>query len=233
MAQQYQFKALLVTTTRGWHHESLHYGVIALKELAHKHAFDISLWEDPNGFTDACLAQFDVIIFLSTSGNIFDVHQQKVMEGFIAGGKGFVGIHSASDTGQDWAWYNQLVGRMFTIHPAVQTAKLMVLDETFPGLQGFANGKSYTDEWYEFSEEKVHGLQYILGVDETSYNPNVQWGDKKGIGMGKLHPLAWYHKFGGGRSFYTALGHLPSIYKDAVFLDHIYAGIFWAATGNK
>jgi hypothetical protein len=32
-AQQKQFKALLVTTTKGWHHESLHYGVIAIEEL--------------------------------------------------------------------------------------------------------------------------------------------------------------------------------------------------------
>ena len=38
-SQQKQFKALLVTTTRGWHHESLHYGVIAIKELAVKNFF--------------------------------------------------------------------------------------------------------------------------------------------------------------------------------------------------
>lgn len=30
---QKQFKALLVTTTRGWHHESLHSGVLALQEM--------------------------------------------------------------------------------------------------------------------------------------------------------------------------------------------------------
>jgi hypothetical protein len=34
VSSQKQFKALLVTTTKGWHHESLHYGVVAIKELA-------------------------------------------------------------------------------------------------------------------------------------------------------------------------------------------------------
>jgi uncharacterized protein len=233
MAQQKQFKALLITTTKGWHHESLHYGVVALKELAVKNYFDIELLQDPNGFTDKYVEQFQVIIFLSTTGNIFDSAQQKVMERFIQSGKGFVGIHSASDTEYDWDWYNKLVGRMFKIHPAIQTARLNIIDDKFPGLQGFANNKLWTDEWYEFGSEKISDLKYILAVDETTYNAKVQWGENKGVGMGKLHPVAWYHNYDGGRSFYTALGHLPSIYSDAAFLNHLYAGIFWAATGKQ
>jgi len=232
-AQQKQFKALLVTTTRGWHHESLHSGVIAIKEMGVKNFFDVVLWEDPNGFTDKYVEQFQVIIFVNTTGDIFDSAQQKVMERFIESGKGYVGIHSASDTEYDWDWYTKLVGRMFKIHPVIQTAKLNILDDKFPGLQGFAGNKLWTDEWYEFGPEKVNDLKYILAVDETSYNPKVQWGEKKGEGMGKLHPLSWYYNYDGGRAFYTALGHLPTVYSDPAFLNHLYAGIFWAATGKK
>ncbi len=232
-AQQKQFKALLVTTTKGWHHESLHNGVLAIKDLGVKNFFDVVLLENPNGITDDYLKQFQTIIFLNTTGDIFDSTQQKVMERFIQSGKGFVGIHSASDTEYDWAWYNKLVGRMFQIHPAIQTARLNIIDSKFPGLQGFENNKLWTDEWYEFGPEKIAGLNYILAVDETSYEPKTQWGEKKAMGMGKMHPVAWYHNFDGGRSFYTALGHLPSIYNDAAFLNHLYAGIFWAATGKK
>jgi hypothetical protein len=232
-AQSKQFKALMVTTTNGWHHEAVHYGVIALKELAVKNYFDVVLLEDPNGFTDKYLSQFQVVIFLHTTGNILDSSQQKVMERFIQSGKGFVGIHSASDTEYDWEWYTKLVGRMFHIHPAIQTAKLNIIDSSFPGLQGFSNNKLWTDEWYEFGPEKIAGLNYILAVDETSYNPKVQWGDKKGLGMGKLHPVSWYHNYDGGRAFYTALGHLPAIYSDDAFLNHLYAGILWAATSKK
>ena len=155
VAQQKQFKALIVTTTRGWHHESLHAGVLAIQDLAKKNFFDAVLYEDPNGFTDKFLAQFQVVIFLNTTGDIFDSAQQKVMERFIESGKGFVGIHSASDTEYDWAWYTKLVGRMFHIHPVIQTARLNVIDPTFPGLQGFTGNKLWTDEWYEFGEEKI------------------------------------------------------------------------------
>ena len=232
-AQPKQFKALLVTTTNGWHHESLHYGVVALNELATKNFFDIELLQDPNKFNDAYLKQFHVIIFLNTTGNILNDEQQKAMERFIQSGKGFVGIHSASDTEYDWEWYTKLVGRMFYIHPEIQTARLQILDAAFPGLQGFANGRLWTDEWYEFGEEKVKDLHYVLGVDETSFNPKADWGAKKGQGMGKSHPLAWYHNYDGGRSFYTALGHVPSNFSNEAFLNHLYAGIFWAATGRK
>lgn len=232
-AQTKQFKALLVTTTRGWHHESLHAGVLAIQQLGIKNYFDVVLFEDPNSFTDKNLEQFSVVIFLNTTGDIFDSAQQKVMERFIQSGKGFVGIHSASDTEYDWDWYTQLVGRMFHIHPVIQTARVNVVDPSFPGLQGFAGNKLWTDEWYEFGPEKVTDLHYVLAVDESSYNPKVQWGEKKGNGMGKFHPISWYHPFDGGRSFYTALGHLPSVYSDPVFLNHLYAGIFWAVTGRK
>jgi type 1 glutamine amidotransferase len=232
-AQQKQFKALIVTTTNGWHHESLHYGVVALKEMATRNFFDAELFQDPNSFNDSFLKQFQVIIFLNTTGDILNAEQQKVMERFIQSGKGFVGIHSASDTEYDWDWYTKLVGRMFYIHPAVQTAKLKVLDSSFPGLQGFEQGKLWTDEWYQFGEEKVKDLHYVLAVDESTYNAKANWSTKKGEGMGTFHPIAWYHNYDGGRSFYTALGHLPTNFSNQAFLDHLYAGILWAATGKK
>jgi len=230
---QKQFKVLLITTTNGWRHESVHAGVIAIQQLGVKNFFDVVYFDDPGSFTDKFLEQFQAVIFLCTTGNIFDSAQQRVMERFIQSGKGYVGIHSASDTEYDWDWYTKLVGRMFYIHPPIQTAKLKVLDNTFPGLQGFADGKLWTDEEYQFGPEKVSDLHYILGVDEKSYNPKVTWGTKKAEGMGDLHPLAWYHNYDGGRSFYTALGHLPAAFSDPAFLNHLYAGILWAATGKK
>jgi hypothetical protein len=232
MAQK-QFKALLVTTTRGWHHESQHAGVLAVQQLGVRNFFDVVMFEDPNGFTDKYLEQFQVIIFLHTTGDIFDSTQQKVMERFIQSGKGFVGIHSASDTEYDWEWYTKLVGRMFYIHPAIQTARIDVIDSDFPGMQSFANTKYWTDELYEFGPEKVTNLHYLLSIDETSYNPKATWSNKAGVGMGKFHPVAWYHNFDGGRSFYTALGHLPVIFSDPTYLQHLTAGIIWAATGKK
>src|SRR4029078_527768 len=83
VSSQKQFKALLVTTTKGWHHESLHAGVLALQQLGNRNFFDVVLFENPGGFTDKYLEQFKLVIFLNTTGDIFDTAQQKVMERFI------------------------------------------------------------------------------------------------------------------------------------------------------
>jgi len=228
-----QFSALLITKTAVWHHESINEGVTAIKNLANRNYFDVQWHQEGVVITDDYLSKFQVLIFLNTTGDIFKPEEQKAIEKFIQSGKGYVGIHSASDTEYDWPWYTKLVGRMFHIHPVIQTAKLRLTANTFPGLEGFNNGQLWTDEWYQFDNETTNNLTYILAVDETTYNPAVQWEVKSGKGMGSFHPISWYHDYDGGRSFYTALGHMPAVYTDVAFLNHIYAGIFWAATGKK
>jgi len=228
-----QFRVLMITTTDGWHHESIADAVPAIRDLAAKHQFEVT-WEEniDRVFTEESLERYDVIMFVLTIGDILSSDQQALLKDFIRSGKGFVGVHSASDTEREWPWYTQLVGRMFHIHPVIQTAELAVIDRSFPGLERMPDKFWFTDEYYEFGEQKVGNLNYVLSVDEQSYDPVAEWEDKSGAGMGEFHPLAWYHEFDGGRSFYTALGHVPSVFEDELFLEHLYGGIFWAATGK-
>jgi hypothetical protein len=227
-----QFNVLLFSKTAGWHHKSTNQAVIALENMAQNHHFSIDWQEDANLINTENLAKFDVVIFLQTTGDILNDKQQKALEAFIQAGKGFVGIHSASDTEYDWPWYGKLVGRQFHIHPQIQTARLTVLDKKFPGVEYFPDSSLWTEEWYEFGAELSPNLNYILSVDESTYDPKADWGKAKGQGMGKFHPVAWYQEYDGGRSFYTALGHMGISYQNKAFLEHLYGGIYWAATGK-
>ena len=226
-----QFKALLFTKTDGFHHESIQEGVTAMRTLANRNNFTIDWQENASIFNDKALENYNVVIFLNTTGNILNDEQQAAFEKFIKAGKGYVGIHSASDTEYEWAWYTKLVGMMFKIHPQQQTAYLKLEDANFPGMERFPKKMIWTDEWYEYSERKADDLHILLSVDEKTYDPNVKWGEREGKGMG-FHPIAWYHKYDGGRSFYTGLGHIPLTFSDPIFLDHLYGGIYWAATGK-
>ena len=230
-----QFNVFLFTKTTEWHHKSINAGVTALEEMAKLHHFTLEWHEDATLINDKNLERFDVVIFLSTTGDVMNESQQKSLQKFVRSGKGFVGIHSASDTEKNWPWFEKLVGRKFKIHPVIQTAKLNNLTPNFPGLENFAQVQWWTDEWYDFVPNDPAGqdnLRYLLSVDEGSYNTKSDWGDLKGDGMGEFHPISWFQNFQGGRSFYTALGHLPATYKTKQFQDHIYGGIFWAATGK-
>ena len=188
-----QFNVLLFTKTDGWHHKSINKSVSAFETMSKKYHFTYEWHEDASRFNDDNLKKFDAIVFLLTTGDILNEAQQKSMERFIKSGKGFVGIHSASDTEYDWPWYKKLVGRNFKIHPVIQTGKLYVLEPDFPGLARMPKSFLWTDEWYEFGEENIDGLKYILSVDEKTYSPQADWGRVKGEGMGKFHPIAWYH----------------------------------------
>lgn len=228
-----QFNALLFTKTAGWHHKSINAGVTAIQTLARQHHFDVEWHEEARHFNDENLARFDVVIFLSTTGDVLNEQQQGALKRFINAGKGFVGIHAAADTEYDWPWFGKLVGHRFKIHPEIQTAKMLKLNNDFPGMFAFAQAQLWTEEWYEFSEAESDNLNYILRVDESTFAPEADWGHVKGKGMGDFHPIAWYHEFDGGRSFYTGLGHMAGTYELESFRMHLYGGIFWAASGNN
>lgn len=121
---------------------------------------------------------------------------------------------------------------MFKTHPKIESAKISLTDNSFPGLEGHPENRWWTDEWYEFQEEKVDDLNYLITVDESTYDVTDDWGKGVSHGMGEFHPVAWYHEFDGGRSFYTAMGHMPENYRDQLFLEHLWGGILWAATGK-
>lgn len=232
-ASAQQFKAALFSKTAGWHHDSINAGVTAVQDLAKLHHFEVFWTEDAGRiFTDQQLEQYDVVIFLLTSGDVLNDEQQAAFERYVQNGGGYVGVHSASDTEYEWEWYTQMVGYMFHIHPAIQTGAMKVEDPNFPGMDRFANRFLFTEEWYEFGPPKTEGLNFLLSVDENTYQPAANWGVKQGDGMGDFHPISWYQNYDGGRAFYTALGHLPATYSDADFMHHVYGGIYWAATGN-
>lgn len=228
-----QFRALLYTKTNGWHHDSINHAVEAMQAIATMHSFEL-VWSEDTGryFTDAGLEDFDVVIFLLTTGDVLNADQQAALERFVQSGKGFVGIHSASDTEYDWPWYRAMVGRMFHIHPRIQTATLEVAERDFPGMDRFPPRFLFTDEWYEFQAPESDDLHTLLTIDESTYEPHTDWGEKQGQGMGDFHPLAWFHAYDGGRAFYTALGHLAATYDDPAFRHHLFGGIYWAATGR-
>ena len=63
-------------------------------------------------------------MFFQTTGNVLDSVQQVAFENYIKSGKGFVGVHAASDTEYDWPWYGKLVGAYFASHPDIQQQSL-------------------------------------------------------------------------------------------------------------
>ena len=211
---------LVFSKTTGYRHASIEDGVAALRTLANEYHIEMDATENSAVFTDDNLTRYQAIIFLSTSGDILDESQKLAFERYIQSGGGYVGIHTASATEYNWVWYGQLVGAFFKDHPALSQATIQIEDSQHASTASLPERWIRTDEWYNFRANPREHVHILLTVDETTY---------QGGTMGVGHPLAWYHEFDGGRSWYTALGHTSESFAEPLFLAHLWGGIFYAA----
>jgi type 1 glutamine amidotransferase len=228
---QTQFNVLVVAVPEKWHRDCIPVAKESFEKMALHHQFGLTWSTDPAAF-DGDLKKFAVIVFLNTPSEELNEARRRRFQDYIHAGGSFVGVHMGIATKREWPWYEQLVGRSFRIHPYVQTAVLHITDRAFSATMPLPDRWIWTDEWYEFDAPLVPDLHVVMTVDESTYDPTKIWEGQKAAGMGAFHPIAWYHVFEGGRSFVTALGHMPELYRDKTFLDHLYGGIYWAATGR-
>jgi type 1 glutamine amidotransferase len=227
-----QFEILVLASPNKYHFEYIGVAHETFELMARHHQFGLTWTSDP-ATLEGGLKKYAAVVFLNTSGEVLNAAQRKSLEDYLHGGGGFVAVHRAIiSLTHEWPWYEKLVGEPFRIHPAVQTAVVHVIDRNFPATMPLPDRWIWTDEWYEYDAPLVPDLNVVMTVDESTYDPTRIGPGQHATGMGAFHPVAWYHNFDGGRSFSTALGHMAVLYRDQTYLDHIYGGIYWAATGR-
>lgn len=210
---------LVFFETKGYYHTSIPTGVAAIQQWGQAQKVGIDTTSNSELFTKQDLTKYSAIIFLNTTGDVFNEAEQIAFQKYIEQGGGFVGIHAATDTEYDWPWYNHLVGAYFKSHPKQQDAVVQVANADHPATKKLPTTWKRWDEWYNFKSIQSD-LKVLLTVDESSY----QGGEN-----GASHPISWYHKVGKGRAFYTALGHTNESYTDPNFMEHLKGGIAYAA----
>jgi len=227
-----RFKALVFSKTAAFRHASIPTGVAAIRQLGAEHNFAVDATEDATAFNDANLAQYDVVIWLSTTGDVLNDDQQAAFERYIEAGGGYTGIHAAADTEYDWPWYGGLVGAYFRDHPGVagvnqqfQEATMKVAGRSNPANAELPNRWTRTEEWDNFRSNPRPNVRVLTTVDEKTYDPRGYSQPGGSPGMGDDHPISWCHPYDGGRAFYTALGHASSAYSEPLVLSHILGGI--------
>jgi type 1 glutamine amidotransferase len=231
-----KFSVLVFTKTAAFRHtDCISNGTAAIGQLGGREHFEVDATENANAFTDANLAKYDAVIWLCTTGDVLNDTQQAAFERYIRAGHGYVGIHSASDTEYNWAWYGGLVGAYFRDHPGVagvnqqfQTATVNVEDRKSEATKRLPSPWVREEEWYNFRTNPRDAVHVLLSVDESTYDPRGYSQPGGSPPMGD-HPVSWCHAYDGGRAFYTALGHKGEYWNEPLFLEHVLGGIEMAA----
>jgi type 1 glutamine amidotransferase len=220
-----------------------------LTKWAPKHDMEFTFSKDGSKFSPEYLAQFDVIVFY-TSGHLLSVgtdgHPAMTPEGkqalldAIAGGKGFVGLHSCSDTfhthesgggnnpsreqrfknyGEASDPFIKMLGGEFIRHGPQQVAKARVIDPKFPGFSELGAELNVKEEWYSLKEFSAD--DHVLLVLETEGMEGSDY-------QRPPFPLAWARTHGKGRVAYNAMGHREDIWESDAFQSMLVGTIKWA-----
>lgn len=143
---------------------------------------------------------------------------------------------SGGDPVTFWDWYaDALIGARFKGHPMnpqFQDAWINT-EASHPIARGLPSSGLAHDEWYSFrTNPRAHGARVVASLRENSYSPvGLNGQDLK---MGGDHPIAWTRCVGRGRSFYSAIGHLPELYAESGYRRLLGQGVIWAADkGSK
>jgi|SRR5690348_3556343 len=211
-------RLLVYSRTTGYRHDSIPAGIDALRLLGAQAGHTIDATEDPAVFTPDSLSRYAVLVFLSTSGNVLDDKGRQALRDYMAAGGAWLGIHGASTTEYDWPYFGGLAGAWFDRHPAEQTATITVEDPGHPATSHLPRTWTWHDEWYAFRANPRPRVRVLLTVDEATYDGGT---------MGADHPVAWYHEYGGGRCFYTALGHAARCFAEPAFRRHLGGALEW------
>jgi glucose/arabinose dehydrogenase/type 1 glutamine amidotransferase len=226
-------RVLVFSKTAAFRHTSITVGVQTIRRLGATNGFDVDATEDASTFSDASLRRYAAVVFLSTTGDVLDAAQQGAFERYVRGRGGFVGIHAAADTEYDWPFYGGLVGAYFRSHPIVphlQAATIKVADRSHASTRHLPMRWIRTDEWYDYRANPRGDVHVLATLDERTYRSTVPPAPPGSGGqMGPDHPIAWCHRYEGGRSWYTGGGHTEGSYGEPAFQRHLLGGIRWAA----
>lgn len=220
-------KVLIYSGSTGFRHDSIPAGVEAVKGIATRLGYSFDATEDPEVFTAGKLAAYKAIVFVSTTtdpkkpeSEWFVGARRDALVGFLKAGNGVVGLHAAADSHYHWGWYGQMMGAYFERHPkGTPKATQTVVDANFPATAKLPKTITRNDEWYYYKDfdPTLHVLITVdpatIGEGEADVNPN---------------PQAWYHEFGGGRVFYSGLGHTSESYSEPYIIDLISGGLKYA-----
>jgi type 1 glutamine amidotransferase len=216
-----------------------------VRALGEKNRIEFVCSKDGSLFSASYLAQFDAFLFFTTGDLTKAGHDgappmtpagKAALLAAVAGGKGFIGVHSASDTfhspgnlaagpsrfqddGDRADDYIKMIGGEFIQHGRQQPSHLIVADPKFPGASAVPTDARLLEEWY--SLKNFSPDLHVVLVQETAGMAGPEYARPN-------YPSTWARMHGRGRVFYTNLGHRDDVWQGALFQSVLMGGVNWA-----
>ena len=231
-------RVLYLSQSVGWLHDPVARpddGGLAMSELAMTEigrasgAFTIHATQDASQITPVLLADVDVLVAYTTGALPIPQQSWQAVQAWLASGRGgFVGLHSAADTGLDFpggrdAWVS-MVGGDFAGHPWNQGDPVRIRTHgDHPTVAMWPDAFDYREEIYQYQAFDPARMRVLQSLDFAHTPTKRPW----------AVPVTWVRQIGHGRLFYTNLGHTPSTWSDPRFRDQIVQAVQWAGGAGR
>jgi uncharacterized protein len=240
-------RLLMYTRSAGFQHSvvtrkgnELSWAERIVSELGKKNNIEVVCEKDGRIFESAEFPKFDGFFFETTGDLLSEKCQdgsppmsrtgKKALLDAVAGGKGFLGSHCASDTfhskgdrGKNQEReqvdpYLAMLGGEFIVHGRQQKASMRVVDEKFPGINGQKDFEMH-EEWYAL-KNFAPDLHVIL-VQDTQGMKDAMYDRPK-------FPATWARRHHKGRVFYTSMGHREDVWQSEIMQRLLTGALAWA-----
>jgi type 1 glutamine amidotransferase len=224
-AQRPLERILYFTYSAGYRHEVIPLSKAFLIQLGgNSGLFEVTATEDMSEFSTENLERYGAVMFYTTGELPMSGAQKTALLNFVRSGRGFLGVHSATDTFYSWPDYLDLIGGYFNGHPWHQAVTIEVVDPGNPLVAFLGKSLQIEDEIYQISDFDYRGSHVLLRLDQSSVDLSKTGVHQRFYGW----PLAWTRFFGQGRVFYTALGHEASVWHDPRYQRMLTNAILWS-----
>lgn len=200
-------KSRVLFLVGGSFHDNPELYPILQKALEGTGNFTVTVSRDQDQLKAENIKNYDLVVMYTTRLTPTKEQEDGLVK-FVEDGKGFVGIHCATDTFRESDAYWKLVGGRFRSH-GNETFKVNVTGKSHPIVKGMSSF-DISDETYCDDFNPASKVIVLMRREKDS------------------EPVAWVQYYGKGRVFVTGLGHGKPAWENPAFQELVTRGAEWA-----
>jgi len=189
--------------------------------LLAERGFDVMMRDTLDAYADAELMRsLSLVVPIWTMGTITNEQERGLLEA-VKGGVGMAGWHGGmADSFRSNPEYQFMVGGQWVAHPDnIIDYEVNVVDCDDPITHGIEDFEMHSEQYYLH----VDPANEVLATTMFHGRVSAPWVN------GTVMPVAWKRRYGGGRVFYSSLGHVRRDFDVPEAREIQIRGMLWAS----
>ena len=191
--------------------------------LLQSHDYAVVTTYDHTCFTGLESGGYDTVLMYTSLGNAFDgtrcghdlaPEQAKALRRWVRGGKGLVGVHSATVCRENNRDHWELLGGRFEKHPEPFAFEVYPLHSRGEFTRGIKPFRVYDEFYVQHCTDDVRVCLAALHEDE-------------------IHPMGWRRTEGQGRIACLAPGHYPDVWNNKTYQTILLRMLAWCSVRGE